>query len=180
MTDRERFRPTAEGEARLLCLIDGFSRVGQEPRRSLEGRVKLAKLDFLLRYPEYLQRILDTRGAPEAQVEAATIERNPIEQRMVRYRYGPWDPAYYALLGRLVGKGLVEVVPLPGKAGFGYRTTELGQRAAASLLNDESWSEIGRRITLLRRHLDLTGESLKTMVYSQIPEVSSASWNQAL
>ncbi|MFE2970175.1 hypothetical protein ACFXKC_42275 [Streptomyces sp. NPDC059340] len=31
-----------------------------------------------------------------------------IEQGMIRYRYGPWDPAYYAPLGALTGKGLIE------------------------------------------------------------------------
>jgi hypothetical protein len=46
------FRPSVEGEARLLILIDAFSR----GRNSLEGRLKLAKLDFLLRYPRFFRR----------------------------------------------------------------------------------------------------------------------------
>ena len=25
---------------------------------------------------------------------------------MIRYRYGPWDPSYYAVLGSLIGHGL--------------------------------------------------------------------------
>src|SRR5688572_12691214 len=91
----ELFFPTAEGEARLLLLIDAFS----HPGRSLEGRTKLAKLDFFLRYPAYFSRALLARGGTRptrAVLDAArqaADEGDTIENRMVRYRYGPWDPA---------------------------------------------------------------------------------------
>jgi hypothetical protein len=49
----EAFAPTAEGEARLLLLIDAFSAGGEH----LQGRVKLAKLDFLLRYPRFFDSL---------------------------------------------------------------------------------------------------------------------------
>src|SRR6266496_5531002 len=55
------FQPTEEGEARLLILIASLS----GPTRSLEGRTKLAKLDFLLRYPTFLRRALAKRGVSE-------------------------------------------------------------------------------------------------------------------
>ena len=53
------FQPTIEGEARLLLLIEAFSR----GIKTLEGRTKLAKLDFFLRYPRYFHRALQIRGA---------------------------------------------------------------------------------------------------------------------
>ena len=45
--------------ARLLILLGTF--VGQNQTGSVEGLTKLAKLDFLLRYPVYLERALEAR-----------------------------------------------------------------------------------------------------------------------
>ena len=47
-----------ESEARLLLLIDAFT----QANLSLQGRVKLAELDFLLRYPQFYRRALRLRG----------------------------------------------------------------------------------------------------------------------
>ena len=47
---RAAYRASRDAEARVLLLIDGFSRKRTGPR-TLEGRVESAKLDFLLRYP---------------------------------------------------------------------------------------------------------------------------------
>ena len=174
---RVAFRATPDAEARLLLLIDAFSRRGTRPR-TLEGRVKLAKLDFLLRYPVYAGRLLAQAGAPQEDIDEAAGEANPLEQRMVRYRYGPWDPAYYALLGSLIGRGLVEVVPLP--RGFGYRTTERGQELAAAVAQDDSHRAVALRIALLRRWLDKQGSTLKNRIYEAIPEVSEAEWHTRL
>src|SRR5690349_10400694 len=107
----EAFAPTAEGEARLLLLIDAFSAEGEH----LQGRVKLAKLDFLLRYPRFFERAMKARGRKRIVTDA---EDPAIEERMVRFRYGPWDPAYYSLIGRLLGRGLITTVPGGRYIGF--------------------------------------------------------------
>ena len=134
----ELFMPTPDGEGRLLLLIDAFS----TRSRSLEGRTKLAKLDFLLRYPDYLRRGLIARGA-DANVPDSIRESLNIENRMVRYRYGPWDPAYFALLGNLVGRGLV--IPTQERSGVGYRTTELGSSLASELASTAAWHDVAER-----------------------------------
>jgi hypothetical protein len=54
---KELFQPSIESEARILLLINAFT----TPTKSLEGRTKLAKLDFLLRYPSFMQRALAIR-----------------------------------------------------------------------------------------------------------------------
>jgi hypothetical protein len=169
----ELFQPSEEGEARLLILISTFT--GKS--RSLEGRTKLAKLDFLLRYPRFLRRGLTIRGAAE-EVVADIPDREDVDSRMVRYRYGPWDPAYYALLGRLVGKRLVE--PTPFERGIGYRATEEGQAVAKRLQYTEDWAIVGRRARLLKKHLDLSGANLTRFVYENFPEVAQASWGDRL
>ena len=169
---RELFLPTPEGEARLLLLIDAFS----TPTQSLEGRTKLAKLDFLLRYPEYFKRALKIR-APAADVEEPA-DVGAIEDRMVRFRYGPWDPAYFALLGSLIGRGLV--IPVSGRSGVAYRTTESGAALAKRLAKTEPWEDAHRRTRLLKRHLNLSGTKLKDFVYEHFPEVTSANWGDDL
>lgn len=172
------YRATREAEARILLLIDGFSRKTNGPR-TLEGRVKLAKLDFLLRYPRHLATILSNRGLRAAERESLDRQDSPLESRMMRYRYGPWDPSYFAVLGSLVGRRLIEVVPAEGTNALGYRTTRSGAALAEHLTEDGAFDEVIGRITLLRRHLDLTGESLKKMLYD-LPEVADATWHEEL
>jgi hypothetical protein len=161
---RHLFQPTAEGEARLLLLIDAFTGRG----KALEGRTKLAKLDFLLRNPAYLDRALGVDGVGD----------DDIETGMIRYRYGPWDPAYFALLGALVGRGLVSVVPI--SRGLGYRTTDAGHGLAGVIAEDSSWADIAQRARTLRRDFDRSGTSLKKLIYERFPEVSDASWGTRL
>lgn len=172
--NRDLFRPSGEGEVRLLLLIAAFS--GQQA--GLEGRTKLAKLDFLLRYPEFLERALVERGADPSAVAEATSERNPLEQRMVRFRYGPWDPSYFALLGSLIGRRLIEVIPYD--RGLGYRATLAGRELAKTLGAEPAWAEIKLRADLLKKHFNLSGSTLKNMVYDLFPEVANASWTDAL
>jgi len=168
---RELFTPSAEGEARLLLLIDTFT----TNSRSLEGRTKLAKLDFFLRYPAYLVRALEIRN-PDALVEVTQDEEHNIENRMVRYRFGPWDPSYFGMLGRLIGKGLVQ--PVPFSQGIGFRATEPGTSLIEKLKQDEEWAKVAHRATLLRRHLNLSGTNLKNFIYDNFPEVTEATWGE--
>lgn len=170
---KELFQPTLEGEARLLLLIHAFS----SGEKSLEGRTKLAKLDFLLRYPNFLARALSIRK-PSLKVKVPLQEQPNIENKMIRYRYGPWDPAYYAILGRLIGRGLVKSVPTA--TGIGYKTTEAGNSVAAALAAHEVWADVAKRTKLLHTHFDLSGNGLKDFIYEHFPEVADASWGTKL
>jgi hypothetical protein len=167
------FRADTESEARLLLLIDAFKQAG----RTVQGRVKLAKLDFLLRYPQFYRRALEAKG--KTVDGAPSSEENDIESRMVRYRYGPWDPAYYALLGSLLGRGLIETVP-EGRY-IGFRTTQLGSELAAQLADTPAWSAIHDRARRLRITFgSVTGTTMKKFIYEHFPEVSNAQWGEEL
>lgn len=168
----ELFYPTNESEGRLLLLIDTFT----TPSTGLEGRTKLAKLDFFIRYPAYLARALRIRTGVD--IDVSDQSTNTIEQRMVRYRYGPWDPAYFAILGRLLGRGLINAVPT--NRGFAYRTTDSGREVADRLRATEIWRSDVDRMKLLKRHFDLTGNWLKQFIYANFPEVSQATWGEHL
>ena len=168
----DNFQPSLEGEARLLLLIEAFSR----RNNLLEGRTKLAKLDFLLRYPIYFERALQIRR-PQL-MHTQEVQKPDVESRMVRYRYGPWDPSYFALLGRLIGKGLVQ--PAPFNRGIGYRATNKGRMIATSLQEEPAWLEVAQRVDILRKHFDLSGTSLKKFIYEYFPEVTRATWGRPL
>lgn len=171
-----RYQATPEAVARILILIDGFSRDRRGQARHLEGRTKMAKLDFLLRYPMYLTRALEESDL-DVQIDV-TDPISPIEARMIRYRYGPWDPAYFAVLGSLIGRGLIESNPL--KQGFGYRTTASGEQLSRQLEDDESFQDITQRVAVLRNHFDWSGNKLKNYIYELFPEVTNASWTENL
>jgi hypothetical protein len=168
------FAPTPEGEARLLLLISEFS---SGTREGVAGRTKLAKLDFLLRYPAYFERALAVR-VPDVRAPDSGDESNNIETPMVRFRYGPWDPAYFALLGALIGRRLIVVVP--GARGLAYRATDQGKILAEQLAQNDAWSQTAERVVLLRRHFDLAGTTLKNFIYREFPEVVGAQWGEWL
>lgn len=176
---RFRFRSSPEAETRLLLLIDGFSRKRGGAARSLEGRVKLAKLDFLLRYPKHLLRVLGSIGVEVVNGEHLNQDEAPLDSRMMRYKYGPWDPSYYAVLGALIGRGLVEVQPLPGTSGLGYSTTATGKQLADELRKDEIFAAVDSRIQILRKYLDKSGSTLKGYLY-QLPEVADSTWHEEI
>lgn len=180
MSARFDYRADPESVARILLLIDAFSRAAHGDRE-LEGRVKLAKLDFLMRYPRHLETLLVTRSGTAKALDRVRSIRDsaPVESRMVRYRYGPWDPAYYAVLGSLIGRGLVIPVPLGLRSGIGYRTSKEGARLAERLREDGAFQELDERAHDLRRHFDLTGTALKTMLY-RLPEVSDSRWREEI
>lgn len=169
----EQFQPSLDSEGRLLLLISAFSR----GNRVLEGRTKLAKLDFLLRYPHYLKRALEIRkpGGGDLVDLKGTLD---IEGSMVRYRYGPWDPSYYALLGRLIGKGLVQQVPY--SRGLGYKATNAGYTAANKIGSEPAWQMVNDRLIVIYKHFNLAGTSLMKFIYQNFPEVTQATWGDPL
>lgn len=170
---RSEFAPTLDGEARILLLIDAFS----SGNGLLEGRTKLAKLDFFLRYPTYLRRAMSIRGNLDV-LPDDLIEGESIDAQMVRYRYGPWDPSYFAILGRLIGKGLVE--PIPMRHGIGYRVTERGRGVSTGLRGEPAWSDVARRVTILKKRMNLSGSTLKKFIYDNFPEIVQARWGDQL
>jgi len=138
--------------ARLLLL---FRHCGVKGR--IDSLVKMAKLDFFVRYPEFLK--------VAAEAEGIAVESDaPGDSRMVRYRYGPWDERYYRLLAYLESVGLLEVK----EKGTSYRLslTELGSETASLLDDDPSFSDLVSHMKVVKRVLGKkSGTRLKSMVY---------------
>lgn len=156
---------------RLLLLLKVFA--GRKGTGTIDGLTKLAKLDFLLRYPVYLERALPRRNA-EADIPEVGVqehERRSVESSMIRFKYGPWDPRYRRFLNLMIAKGLVNVV-VEGKT---YRVglTERGLDVGESLSEAESNQPIINRAKILKRHFDLTATSLMKFVYETFPEIGT-------
>lgn len=154
---------------RLLVLIDAFA--GKAGDQKLEGLTKLAKLDFLLRYPAFLERAIRVRGSDASQVRVEEFERNSIEARMVRFKYGPWDHRYRRFLNTLAGRGLIHVHTAGRTVIIGQ--TERGREAAEILKSEPEYAGIRQRAALLKRHLNLTATTLMEFIYENFPEVAS-------
>ncbi|MGV9386499.1 hypothetical protein ACWDRB_62610 [Nonomuraea sp. NPDC003707] len=150
-------------EARVLILICQFTQPG-EPFR---GLTKLAKIDFLLRYPVMAERLLPAGAA--GPVAPTDDERQAVESRMIRYKYGPWDDRYYPILGALVGKRLATFARVDGSTEI--TLTDAGRDLSAALERTSPWAVVAERARFLRAHFDLPGRDLKDLIYDQLPDV---------
>jgi hypothetical protein len=162
--------------ARLLLLLNAFA--GDDGGGAVEGLTKLAKLDFLLRYPVMLDRALTAKGRTVREVQLEEHERQSVESEMVRYRFGPWDHRYREFLNILIAKGLV-TVSVEGRTVVITLTSE-GRRLAGQLARDQLFEPYARRSMLLKRHFDLTATNLMRFIYQTFPEVITLRSNEAI
>ena len=159
--------------ARLLILIDAFAEDDQGG--AIEGLTKLAKLDFLLRYPIMLERALEAKRQSIQGVQLEDHERYSVESQMVRYRFGPWDHRYREFLNILVAKGLVTIT-IKGRTVV-IAATEKGRNCAKQLASDQLFEQYSRRAELLKRHFDMKATNLMKFVYETFPEIISLQSN---
>lgn len=162
--------------ARLLILIAVFE--GGKGGDAVEGLTKLAKLDFLLRYPVMLERALAAKGCSTRDVGLEDHERLSVESEMVRYRFGPWDHRYREFLNVLVGKGLVKV-GIEGRKVV-IALTDLGRTLVSRLSTSSEFEHYVRRSKLLKRHFDLRATNLMRFIYDTFPEVVSLRSNEKI
>lgn len=162
--------------ARLLVLISTFT--GYEEGAAIEGLTKLAKLDFLLRYPVMLERSLIAKGRSVRDVQLEDHERLSVESDMVRYRFGPWDHRYRELLNILAGQELIKVSTEGRTVVIGL--TQRGRDLAAALVLLPDFDDYARRSQLLKRHFDVRATTLMKFIYDTFPEVVSLRSNERI
>jgi hypothetical protein len=162
--------------ARLLVLLSAFA--GRDGTEAVEGLTKLAKLDFLLRYPAMLERALMAKGSATRDVVLEDHERQSVESRMVRYRFGPWDHRYREFLNILIAKGLV-TISVEGRTTV-IALTSSGRELANQLAIVPQFEPYVRRSVLLKRHFDLTATNLMRFIYDTFPEVVTLRSNEEI
>lgn len=162
--------------ARLLLLV---SRADRGKGKSVEGIMKLAKLDFLLRYPNCLERVLQkTKG----DIESASIqsfERETVETKMIRFKYGPWDARYRRWIGLLVAKGLVTTGVIGNTVHV--KITDLGKKVAAQLSELDEFRVVDIRCRLILDAVgSLSATRLKEFIYETFPEILDRKWGEEI
>ena len=170
-------------EARLLLLLDLAGGTGEQAK-PVDGIMKLAKLDFLIRYPNCLARAI--AGLPESarprrgiNINIPEEDRDTIEAHMIRFRYGPWDTRYRRWLGVLAAKGLVEIYA-NGRT-VHTRVTIDGRKIAAELVARTEYKGLAERCKLVIRAFgDMGATRLKDYIYTVIPELNGMPWGEEI
>jgi hypothetical protein len=167
---------------RLLVLIRGVDLRKKSPAtklKAVEGITKLAKLDFLLRYPTCLEKALRYQMKDPTLAGVVPRERTSIESKMIRFRYGPWDARYRRWLGLLVARGLVRV----GLEGHTVQIglTDVGRSLADQFRENELYADQTRRSDVIAKNFgNYSATGLKQFVYDAIPEITDMKWGEEI
>lgn len=162
--------------ARLLLLLDAFREA--DDSGLMQGLTKLAKLDFLLRYPVMLERALEARNRTTRDVKMEDHERHSVESQMVRYRFGPWDHRYRQFLNVLIAKELATVA-IDGRT-IVIEITPEGRSVARDLAANPLFEPYARRSAVLKRHINLNATNLMRFIYKTFPEITNLRANQPI
>lgn len=162
--------------ARLIILISSLS---GKNKKEIKGITKLVKLDFLLRYPMVLERALEKIGVSKEDLLIQAHERNSVESKMVRFRYGPWDHRYYQYLAILESKGLISA-KINDKT-IEFAITGKGIGVADELSKNDKFGDFTSRSKIVNSHLGkLSATKLKEMMYELVPELHDMKFGEAI
>jgi hypothetical protein len=170
-------------EARLLLLLKAAAGK-EETAKPLEGIMKLAKMDFLLRYPNILVRALNVIGESKKSALAAAAaipeeDRDTIEARMIRFRFGPWDPRYRRWLSILVAKQLA-IVYREGRT-VKIQLSKKGMELAGQLAEAEAFKPLAERAKVVNSAVgSMPSTKITAFVYKIAPEIVNMKWGNAI
>jgi hypothetical protein len=160
-------------EARLLLLLS------QAPN-GIEGITKLAKMDFLLRYPRHLERLIKKERRRPVKVPMHDFERDTVESKMIRFRYGPWDARYRSWIALLSSMSLI-TSRTEGANKVILNITEKGRTVAAQLAQLPEFQNLAARAGVVCDITkNLNGTRLKDLIYEVVPELNTMSWGQEI
>jgi hypothetical protein len=165
-------------QARVLLLVDAVSRTAGTGRK-LDGLTKLAKLDFLVRYPTLATRVVDELSG-DPRINPSQDDYLESEAPMIRYKYGPWDNRYYPVIGALVGKGLLAYTR-GARGSVALRPTRQGKKLAGELASSPAWNDIYMRCEAVAEHVGAqNGNKIKELIYERLPEIMDRPHREAI
>lgn len=175
---RLRLQDQVYHELRVLILVTAVSNTVEDG--ALDGLGKLAKLDFLVRYPALIPRALPEIQADDPRLHASNSDHAIAASPLIRYRYGPWDERYYSVVGALVGRGLIEYVP--GQRGsIALRPTHRGRALAAEAGASAAWESITDRCALVSEHAgNLSGHRVAELIRHGLPGIDTRPHGEAI
>lgn len=161
---------------RLLLLLLAFDSNKSQP---VDGITKLAKLDFLLRYPNCLERALLAvkKNAEKANIQV--YERTTLESKMIRFKYGPWDNRYRRWISLLSARALIDVQL--NKRTVILKLTEEGRKIALLFSQDVAYSDVYLRSQIVNEAFGkLTSSRIKEFIYKTFPELDNMKWGEEI
>lgn len=168
--------------SRLLVLLgsaDARKKKQQDKQKAVEGITKLAKLDFLLRYPTCLERALAYLGKDPSDAAVQSRERTSIESAMVRFRYGPWDARYRRWLGLLAARGLITLGVEGNTVQIGL--TDAGRQLANQFRTDHLYGDLAARADVVLKAVgSMSATRLKNFIYEVVPEIIDMKWGEKI
>jgi hypothetical protein len=169
-------------QARVLLLVAAVAQAKGHAGK-LDGLTKLAKLDFLLRYPALAHAVLDRLEPAEERLHLSQEDvemPTDVEAPMTRYKYGPWDDRYYPIIGALVGRGLLRYAP--GRRGsVALAPTAEGKRLAVAMAASQEWAHISERcMAIAEASTGMTGNALKDLIYQRLANLMDRPHRQVI
>jgi len=163
----------------LVRLIILLKAIGGGRNKPINGLTKLAKFDFLLRYPNCLERALEAINKDASEAEIEDFEKETIETKMIRFRYGPWDPRYRRWIAVLVSKGLA-MTYIKGRTVY-IQLTESGQTLGKELWGNDTFKSLAIRAEMIAKPFkNYSSTKLKNFIYDVFPEIINMKWGEAI
>lgn len=159
----------------LILLGEADSRA----QKTIEGIMKLAKLDFLLRYPNCLERVLLKQEKKTQKLNIQPYERTSIESKMIRFKYGPWDTRYRRWIGIMAARGLAITYKQGVTVHVGL--TDKGREISATLALLPEFADYKTRSKLIFSSVgSLSATKLKELIYQVFPEILDMKWGNEI
>lgn len=155
--------------ARILVLLYAHALLGKDTPLDL---VRLAYLDYFLRFPVSLQAVLRNRGHKATKLQIEAFERESIESRYGALYVEPWDAQYRRWLAAEFAAGRVAAKVLRNDE-FTVELTDLGLRDARLLASNETFVTLYERAALIVRNLNLTSSTLRSAIRKALPQTVS-------
>lgn len=169
-------------QARVLLLVEAVC-AARGNASKLDGLTKLAKLDFLLRYPALAPQVLSRLMPADPRLHLSSEDKDSptnVEAPMTRYKYGPWDDRYYSIIGALVGRGLLRYTS-GRKGSVALVITTKGKQLVREMAHSDQWAELADRCkAVAEASSGLTGNALKELIYAQLADLMDRPHRQVI
>ncbi|PFO95835.1 hypothetical protein COJ91_31465 [Bacillus thuringiensis] len=161
----------------LLISVCGNEKTIASNYPVLYGRRKFAFYDFLIRYPFYLEKVLDKKNKNDLieSLELKEYEKYEAFSPMIHYLRGPWDNRYDEIFNYMISKKLIELelskVTNSGKKQFCISLTNLGLEIADKIQQNEPlWAN---RMKVINNVFpkNTTNEAIDKFIFSNFPEL---------
>jgi len=95
----------------LLLRICGGTKGGFFSHSTLYGRRKFSFFDFLIRYPFYLEKVIEKSKKKylSSLIKLEEFEKERAFSPMIKYIRGPWDHRYDSIFNYMISKKIIEV-----------------------------------------------------------------------